>query len=282
MLSTLLVAAMAATVAQDTDTTFSASGVSRVSVEQHNGSVEVRSWDRDEIRIQADHSRRTEVEIRRRGSTVLVDTDSRRPNTAVHYTIRVPQRMDLDFEGLKLDTEVDGVQGDITIESVQGTIDVRNSGGRLDVETLSGGINIVDFAGDVVASSTSQHITLRRVQGDISVEAVSGVIGLHEIDATSIDVEAISGGIEFSGSLEPRGHYSFTSHSGEVNLDLTPGLRLTLEVSNHSGGVDMDYPDARLIESKHGRMLFEIAGGGTVVEIETFSGSVTIRERGRR
>ncbi len=281
MLSTLLVAAVAATAVQDTDRTVPASGISRVDVEQHNGSVVVRSWDRNEIRIQADHSRRVEIDIRKRRSTLAIDSDGM-PHLAVRYTITVPARMDLDLEGLKLDVDVEGIDGDIDIEAVQGSVEVRNSSGNLDVETLSGSIDINGFEGGVSASSTSQHITLQRVIGDIIVEAVSGIVALYDIEASSLDVEAISGGIEYTGSLESGGRYSLTSHSGEVTLDLDPGMRLTLQISNHSGAVDMDYPDARLIESRHGEMTFEIGGGGTVVEIETFSGSVRIRERRNR
>ena len=279
MLSTLLIAAMAVTAVQDTDTVFSASGVARLMVEQHKGSVAVRMWDRDEIRIQADHSQRTRLDIRRRGATVSVELDGRRPDIAVHYTIDVPKNIDLDLEGLVLDVEVDGVYGDIVIETLQGTVDVRNSGGELDAETLSGSIDIDGFDGDVMASSTSQHVTLRRVRGAIQIEAVSGVVALHDITASALEIESISGGIEFSGSLDPGGHHVFMSHSGEVVLDLEPGAHLSLEISNHSGSVDMDYPDATLVETHHGTSLFELGGGGSRVEIETFSGSVRIRER---
>lgn len=281
MLSTLMVAALAVTAVQDTDTTLSASGIDGVYVEQHNGSVEVRSWDRDEIRVQAEHPRRADVEIRARGSRLLIESEGM-PHLAVRYTINVPVDMDLDLEGLKLDVSVDGVDGDIMIETLQGRIDVSNSAGSLDAETLSGAIDVNGFDGDINAVSTSQHITLQGVSGAVMVEAVSGRVALFDVDASSLDVESISGGIEYSGSFSRGGDYSLTSHSGMVSLDLIAGLEMTMEILNHSGTVDMDYPDARLIESRHGEMLFEIAGGGTLVEIETFSGQVRIREiRGR-
>lgn len=281
MLSTLMIAALAVTAVQDTDTTLSASGIDGVFVEQHNGSVVVRSWDRDEIRVRAEHPRRAEVEVRARGSRLLIESDGM-PHLAVRYTIDVPVEMDLDLEGLKLDVSIDGVEGDIIVETLQGRIDVSNSAGSLDAETLSGGIEVNGFDGDISAVSTSQHITLNGVSGAVMVEAVSGRVALVDIDASSLDVESISGGIEYSGSFARGGDYSLTSHSGMVSLDLIPGLEMTMEIMNHSGTVDMDYPNARLIESRHGEMLFEIAGGGTLVEIETFSGQVRIREvRGR-
>lgn len=281
MLSTLLVAAMTVGVAQDVDTVLAADGVRRLVVEQHKGSVVVRAWNRDQIRVEADLPRRSELDVRRRGGTVFVELDRPRPSIEVDYVINVPEDMDLNIEGLKLDIEVEGVDGRIILESLQGGITVRNSRGRLDAETLSGGITVDGFDGDVMASSTSHSVTLSGVRGAIEVEAVSGTVDLYDITASALSVESVSGGIEFSGSLGAAGHHHLTSHSGQVLLDLDPDMRLTLEVSHHSGSVDMDYPDATLVETHHGTSIFELNGGGADVEVETFSGRVTVRQRRR-
>ena len=63
-------ALMALSLVQQTDTVIALDGATGLDVENTGGRIFVTTWDRPEIRIQADHSRRSFVEIRRRRSGV--------------------------------------------------------------------------------------------------------------------------------------------------------------------------------------------------------------------
>ena len=78
---------------QDTDTTFAANGARALELSNPGGQVVVRVWDRDEVRVQADHSRRTYIEIDRSSDGAIeIEPDAEMgPATVVDFQITIPE-----------------------------------------------------------------------------------------------------------------------------------------------------------------------------------------------
>src|SRR5262245_19721827 len=72
----------------DTDETVAVTKGTRLSVNNFAGEVQVRTWDRDAVRVQAFHSRRSGVGIKP-GNGVLTVTSSGM-SAAIDYDISVP------------------------------------------------------------------------------------------------------------------------------------------------------------------------------------------------
>ena len=70
ILAGLLVASLGGATQQQFDTTFSVRSGSRIEVETFGGSITVRSWNRNDVRVQAQHGRRDLIEVDARGSSV--------------------------------------------------------------------------------------------------------------------------------------------------------------------------------------------------------------------
>ena len=118
---------------QQTDTVFPVQGATSLEVESPGGSIVVTGWDRNEVRIQAEHSHRTYVDVRRRGDRITVEGDARRgPASIVDFTISVPRTMSVSLDGMYTDLTVDGVEGDVTAETLQGDVTVKGGLQSLD------------------------------------------------------------------------------------------------------------------------------------------------------
>ena len=88
MNSLVMGALVALSMAPQTDTVIPLEGAKVLEVSAPAGSITVTGWDRSEIRIRAEHSTRTFVEVRRTrdGQRIDVQADSRRgPATIVDY-----------------------------------------------------------------------------------------------------------------------------------------------------------------------------------------------------
>ena len=73
MVTGIVVGALSAAVLiQPTDTIVQASGATRLEVENIMGQVYVRTWDRDAVQIQSEHSEGVSLEVDRSGSTISV------------------------------------------------------------------------------------------------------------------------------------------------------------------------------------------------------------------
>src|SRR6476469_2562258 len=101
MLQLIVAGAMAFAMAQQTDTTITVRPGGRLEVDNYSGSVTVRSWNRNEVRVRATHDSRAEVEIEHRGSTVSVDASGQNGEpTSVNYTITVPRNFRVNVDGV--------------------------------------------------------------------------------------------------------------------------------------------------------------------------------------
>lgn len=296
---------LAAGAVQDTDTTFAAGGADRLDVESAGGEVVVEAWDRDEIRVQAAHARRNRVEVRRQGRTVYVETRA----AVVDYRIWVPERFDVSVEGWQSSISVEGTRGRIeaetftgnvnirggrgrvTAEAVNGNLDIRGAQGEVTAEGMSGTIRISESEGAIRAEAMSGTIRVSDARGSVAVETVGGSVVLEGIAASAVDATAVAGSIRFQGQLQDDGEYYFGTHAGRVLLELPAATAADVEVYTRSGSVRMEHAgaveDAGAREGVgrpgrgSSRTRFTIGQGGAVVEIESFSGSVVVREGGR-
>ena len=120
MSGAMIGALMALSLVQQTDTVISLDGATRLDIDNSGGRISVTTWDRPEIRIQADHSRRSVIEIqRRRSGTISVEAESRRGGFAsiVDFDLTVPASLNLSFEGWSTDVTIEGSDGEIEVET---------------------------------------------------------------------------------------------------------------------------------------------------------------------
>jgi DUF4097 and DUF4098 domain-containing protein YvlB len=274
-----------------TDTTLSVDAGARLELENFAGSVEVRTWDRPQVRVQATHSSRDRVEIRNSmlrlhiesGQDYDDDSDRRRSarrgpsSRVVEYTLTVPAAMSLSISGPYTDVTVENTRGEVNVETVQGEVIVRGGSGNISVESVQGSVTVEAARGRVNAHSVSESIVLRDIVGDISAEAVSGDITLEKIRATNVEATTVSGELMYEGTIADGGRYSFASHSGDVTLTIPQGSNAAISVSTFSGDFQAGFP-VRLTDtrSRGKRFGFTIGNGSARVELESFSGDIEV------
>jgi len=107
---------------------------------------------------------------------------------------------------------------------------------------------------------------------------VSGEITLTGVQSKDVRTETVSGDINYTGSIEPSGRYSFEAHSGTLNLNIPRNAGAQFSVETFSGGVTADFPITLPPGSKRreGHMEFTIGDGRARVTAQTFSGEINI------
>ena len=285
MLGSFLAAAVLALAApQQTDTTFSVGSARRLHVENHNGSVVVRSWNRDEVRVRASHGGSSRVDINRSSNSVSIELENRRgrPGSA-EMELTVPQRFEIEIEGMNTSIEVVGIEGGLALETINGNISVQDSEGRLEMESISGRITVRNSRGTLSAEGTNHGIDVAGFEGNVSIATVNGSLSLTGIRADRVEAETINGRIEYQGELRDSGSYELSTHNGEVVIFVPEGTNASVTVSTHNGEIDSSFP-VQLRETRgRSRASFNIGTGrGARVEITSFGGPVRIRRPNQR
>jgi DUF4097 and DUF4098 domain-containing protein YvlB len=271
----LILAGALAVAMQQTDTTIPARPGGRIEIDNHSGSVTVRAWTRNEVRIQASHDSRTEVEIDRSGSTISIDASGSSGPGDVRYTINVPRSFRVSVDGIGTDIDVSGTEGDIDLSTVDGDITVGNITGRVQAESVSGFIAISGVRGRVSASGTNEGLRLSNITGDLEVESVNGSISMMSIQSSSVTAETVNGDIVLGSSVNDGGSYSLSTTNGNIWMGVPEGTNATIDVSTYSGRLETSLP-IRTDRRRSGEYSFRIGSGSASIEIESFSGNVRL------
>lgn len=262
-----------------TDTTVTVPAGARLSLQNMGGEVTIRTWDRNQVRIQADHSSRTTIGVELSGSVLrLVPRGSGGMgwSGSVDYQLTVPAAMDLDLDGMGLDVTIEGTRGAVKVNTVEGSIIVRGPATSLSLTTVSGGITVAGARGRVELHAVSDDIDVRDMVGDLTAETVSGNVTLLRVDGRRVEAQAVSGDLTFEGPIKADGSYSFMTHSGDLTVAIPEGTSAVLSTAINHGDLSAGFTLPESERTSKTRQRFRMGGGGASVELETFSGGIRL------
>jgi DUF4097 and DUF4098 domain-containing protein YvlB len=272
-----LLAVLAQTQGEGTDTTFAARAGTRLEVHNLGGDIMVRTWDRNSVRVQAEHSSRDRVDIGYGGVVLKISASSRRgaPH-AVDYILTVPAAMDLNLSATYGDILVDGTTGRVNIEAVQGDVTVRGGRSLVTLTSVSGDVRVSEVRGRLEANSTNGEVTVDDVEGEVYAETTNGDVMLRGIRSDNVSVTTVNGDVVYRGTVGENGQYRLSTHNGDVTLTVPTGTNATVSVSTFSGDFESDFP-VTLSGARQGkRFSFTIGTGKATLELESFQGSIRL------
>ncbi|MFA6957944.1 MAG: DUF4097 family beta strand repeat-containing protein [Thermoanaerobaculia bacterium] len=218
-----------------------------VGVENENGSVTVQSWDRNEIRVEAEKTvdgsgdvaksamKEIKIDVREEGDSLRIRTVMPKDHDGgffswlagndvdanVRYTVTVPRKTNLDLETVNGRINVSGIDGVMELETTNGKIEIAKSSGRVSAETTNGGI-------------------------------------VAELAATS------------PGKME------LETTNGSVQLQLPVSFRANLDAATTNGSIKSDFPITIQGTMDRNRLNGAMNGGGESLRIRTTNGSISI------
>ena len=192
-----LAAGLALAAAQQIDTTVTAERGQRLQVNAYGGEVTVRAWNRNAVRVEANTSGRTRVEI--------VDIgDERRASAPRGGTGRPPRWTSgsacrpgwpLTLSGVQYQCHVDGTRAPISVETVEGEVDVTGGDGLISLRSVQGSVTLRGAKGRISVNSVNEDVEVANSTGEIMAETVNGEITLEAVDAATVDASTVNGDI---------------------------------------------------------------------------------------
>jgi DUF4097 and DUF4098 domain-containing protein YvlB len=267
--------------AQRTDTTIAVQPNVRVQVQNFSGSIRVRGWDRNAVRVVASESRRDEVRVQGGEAALSISTVSRSGVPApLDYEITVPLRAALDIVGTYTEIGVEGVRGSVSATTVQGAVTLRGGDGVISLKSVEGSVTVDGATGRIEVNGVNKGITLRNVNGDIAAETVNGSIVLDGIESADVEAETVNGGVTYVGTIRDRGRYRFGSHSGTIVVSVPERANATVAAVTYQGTFSSRFGlPGTAFDSTPGprrRASFALGSGSARIEAESFQGSIIL------
>lgn len=215
----------------------------RVTLEAHNGSIQVRTWDRAEIEIHArieaagssagDIRRFDETSVEIGGSPDAVRIKSKLPenccsfwsgsNPQIHFTVTAPRAARW------------------TIRNHNAKTNMRDITAALDIQTHNGDVRVVNLSGPL-----------------------------------SLTMHNGSANVEFASFEAPS---RIAMHNGSVELALPRDSRFELRSSTHRGHVESDFPLLARARGRNGYVEGSVNGGGPALRLNAHNGRFRLRSK---
>ena len=261
-----------------TDTTVAVTAGTRLELDCFSGDIQVRAWPKDQVRVQASHTSRARVVLRRAEGRLKVDVQSRHGiPTTVDYEIMVPVWMALELGGVSTDISVEGVKGHIKASTVSGRVGVRGGSEFVAVESVEGGVQVSGARGRVEASSINDDVEILDSEGEITAETVEGNVLLSGVDARLVEISSVNGSLFFNGPLRRGGVYSLSTHQGDVIVGMSEKDDVSVTVATFDGDFSSSFPIPQLSKSGHRkRQNFMLGSGSARLDVDAFQGRIRL------
>ena len=218
---------------------YSLDGVNRIRVENVNGSVELKTWDRNYVRVTALKSgtswamQNTLVQVTQPGPEIRVQTIAPHSRHLFSFLFGGHRVARVEYELLA------PVGTPVTLETVNGSVRVEGRRAEIRAETVNGSVDLRDIRGGPVRAET--------VNGRITLACDSEIEGAH--------LETVNGSIEATFPAAASIRYRLSSINGRLEA-------ADRESRGHSFG-------GRKLEG-------EVNGGRALVHAETVNGGIRI------
>jgi hypothetical protein len=288
----------------------------KVYLKNISGDVDVKTWDRGEVKIDAlkvskhssmdkakEYAGLVKIEVTEEGDTLSIMTEYPKKgpkgmSVSVDFNLTIPSGASADINsvsgGLTL-TNIGGaakaetVSGNVTLEKIAGVLKGKTVSGTVTVtgaekgaycKSVSGSVMVDDVNGDAELQTVSGTIKAGSVKGSITAENTSGDVKLIDVtDAKTIKAKTLSGDVDYVGVIYSDGSYSFKSHSGDVNLTIPSDAAFDLEAKTFSGSIESDFEITLVGKISKKELKGSVKGGGATLEVKTFSGDVHLKKK---
>ncbi|MDZ7291632.1 MAG: DUF4097 domain-containing protein [candidate division KSB1 bacterium] len=280
------------------------------------GSVAVRSWLQNEIKVEVRkwvtgrHRRSAkelfeDYEIRydqtARGVSIVAQMRGQgffRNNDGlqVEFRLTVPKQYNLDLNTAGGSIEVEDLFGEARVKTSGGSLTLGRIEGPVDANTSGGSIEIRQAKGKVLGRTSGGSITLGAVDGDVDIKTSGGSI---EVDGAAGNLRAHTsgGGVSLRGL---RGTVDASTSGGSIEAEILEQMDAPCELSTSGGGItvylandikaDIDaYTSGGEVESDlpitvqgrvgEGKLRGKLNGGGPLLTLRTSGGDIELRSR---
>ena len=263
---------------QEVDTTFAVSPGAHLDLQNHEGTVTVGTWDRDEIRIRArwDEGRRP-VAIRTSDKGVRVRVEPRDAGLPyVEFDVTTPRSMSVAVQGVEVSARIEETTGNVNVQSVEGAVEVNGGRGNISLQVVDGAITVRNADGKISVNSVDGTVAITDSRGAMRIESVDGDVTLRGIDSDDVSVNVVDGNVIYAGTIHDDGRYFLSTHDGDLSVTIPRNTNARISIATFDGDLVSDIPIQLEGDFSQKRFSFTIGTGRALMELSSFDGEIRL------
>ena len=288
----------------------------KVEIRNVSGDVEVKTWDRDEVKIDAlktskassmekakENASKVKIEVTREDGVLKVWTKYPKPSiknlsVSVNYKVMIPSQASINARSVSGDVTLEKIGGKATAETTSGDVTVMGARNGAKAETVSGDVEVEDVQNGVFCKTASGNVEAKNVAGNAELKCVSGDVTAENIKG-GVEADTVSGNVKlmgisgadvvkgktmsgsaiYLGEISPNGRYSLNAHSGTVEMTIPSGSAFDLTASTFSGNIKTEFKVMISGKLSKKKISGSVNGGGADINLKTFSGNVYLKKK---
>ncbi len=264
--------------------TFTVTGQPDLTVETFDGSIEIHSWDRNEVEV--------EIEKRAMEQTLIEQMKVEAEQQGDRIVLRVtgPADRDREFSGVTVGVHISpaarlrvAVPRKLMLQArtEDGSIRAENLEGRLTLRTGDGSITTDRVTGEIEVRTGDGAIRMEKAEGRLNLETNDGSITLS---ARPTVLRAKTGDGSIRVQIEPdtamAEAWDLTTSDGSVTLTLPPSFNAEIDAETSDGSVRSSHPalsierDDEERRERRRELRTKMGEGGPVLRIRSGDGSI--------
>ncbi len=269
---------------EEIDRSLDAAPDGAVHIRNTRGEIDVKGWDKNQVRVKGELDDLTEefiFEADDKVTTIRVEMEKRSIShgDGSDLEIWVPSGSKVWFEGVSSDFDISNISGGSSIKTVSGDIHAEGLSERIQINAVSGDVEIEDSTAKIKITTVSGDMEIKANADAAAFSTVSGDIEAELGTYSKLSVSSVSGEIEVSGSLADSGNVSAESVSGEVHLHFNGAVNAEVTARAGIGGdIENGLNDQRPKEKFPGgaRLSTRVGEGEGRVKVGTVSGDIRL------
>ena len=247
------------------------------------GSVDVRSHDGDEVRVEAEaRGRRAELVrfvLEQSGNDVRFEVRVEGWLTGlfgsldVRARLWVPRHYSLVLRASGGDVRIDGITGELGLKTSGGDATVTRTVGPIDLASSGGNLEIVHVDGDVRVKTSGGNIALRDIFGDVSARSSGGELEIDGVDG-AVDLRTSGGSTSVVFLGDPEGEIK--GSGGSIDVFVRDDARCELDAKSGGGGIEVDLELDQVYERAAQSVSGALGRGGPKLKLRSSGGGIRI------
>lgn len=270
----------------------------KVIIDNISGSIEILTWNRAEVQIDADKVSKAatqnmakenadlvKINVTQENSTVRIETEypkgeHKNLSVSVSYKLMIPSEAAINATTVSGNVTCESIGGYLRANTMSGNVVVTGARAGAACSSMSGNVEAVDVTGDVDLHTVSGTVKADSVKGSVEADTVSGNVLLTNITgAETVKGSTTSGRVVYEGDIASSGYYSLTSHSGRVEFTVPAGAAFDVNAKTFSGSIDTEFEITVRGKIDKKSLSGSINGGGAEVELKAFSGNIYLKKK---
>ena len=261
-----------------------------VSVSNVSGRVEVRGWGRPEVQVTGALGSGVErMDLVKDGNNTIVKVvlphmSGWGRSQDAKLLVSVPAASRIDVSTVSADLSIANVSGPQSLHTVSGDVAAEIDGGDFELKSVSGDLTLHGSgqAASMRVSTVSGDVRLTQGAGSLELTTVSGDVHAELKPASNLRVHTTSGDMHLDTMLTRVAKVDLETVSGDLNFHGPSEGGFTTEVTSFSGDITTCFG----AQSEHSRefgpgskLRTSVGAGAALLRVKTLSGDVSICDK---